>query len=184
MSSASLLETLPLTEVAPAEAAGVSRGSAERTPAAATAERAVEAVMEVAERASTRERSSVTLQFDLHGTPLDVRVVMRAGEVQTTFHTNSPELRAALQTEWAAVTEALPAERIQSFAAPVFAASDANTATAGGGDTGARQRQFEPPADRPGVATPTRNAPETPSENPTVRQPAYATTAHHLHTLA
>ncbi len=178
-------ETLSPLEVAPADAGMVSRhGATERTTPAATAERAVEAVLAASERAGAGERSSVTLQFDLHGNPLDVRVVMRGGEVQTTFNTASPELRAALQAEWAAVSESLPAERAHVFTTPVFSANDSNPAASGGGDPGARQRPFEAPPERAASVPAPRPVAETTAETLPARLAARTPTAHHLHTLA
>lgn len=92
------------------------------SPAAATAHQAVEAVFSALESVTADQRHpAVTLQFSVHGTGLAVRVERRGDAVQTTFHTDSPELRAALAHEWKAAANA-PAPGAPRLAEPVFAA--------------------------------------------------------------
>lgn len=102
-----------------------------------TTHRAVEAALNAAERVSAREQHSVSLQFNVGGNDLNVRVQMKDGEVQATFRTDSAELRAALSNEWREV--AGQSNRASRMADPVFAGStDAGSNFSG--DT-TRQRQ-------------------------------------------
>ena len=115
-------------------------------PAApAAAHRAVDAVLNAAERFSTGERHTVNLQFSVGGADLAVRVELRADEVRATFRTDSAELRSALAHEWQAVS-ADPGGRPFRLAAPVFAANstDPSGLAAFAGDSAPRQRDPNP----------------------------------------
>ncbi len=110
---------------------------AERPAAVAT--RAVDAVLNAVERFSAGDRHAVNLRFSVAGAELAVRVELRANEVRTTFHTDSPELRNALATEWSAATPAL-ADRSVRLAPPVFTANENSAFNAFSGDTASRDR--------------------------------------------
>lgn len=112
------------------------------------AQRAVEAVLTAVERFSDGERHSVNLSFAMGDTALDVRVELRDDAIHATFHTESPELRQALASQWQAVTGAGDSgERTLRLAAPVFtnqpAAQPAGTnfSSFAGGDGSSRQRE-------------------------------------------
>lgn len=94
---------------------------------ASSAHEAVESVLAVTDHFTTGGQHGVNLKFTVSGIDLAVRVEVRGGTVQTTFRTDSPELRAALATEWHAVTAETGA-RSSHLAEPVF------TATAGSRD--------------------------------------------------
>lgn len=107
-----------------------------------TAHRAVEAVLSVTDRFAAREQHSVNLQFSVGGTDLNVRVELRAGEVHTTFRTDSPELRSALASEWQAVTGQNREDRSARLAPPVFAGNQ-NQSSSFSGDSAPKQQQQE-----------------------------------------
>ncbi len=128
-SAAAVLEHAPVdaASVVPqervAEAAPTSLLAAEPMVAA---QRAVEAVLTAVERFSNGERHSVNLSFAMGDTALDVRVELRDNTIHATFHTESPELRKALASQWQAVTGAGDTgERALRLAAPVFTGQSA-----------------------------------------------------------
>jgi hypothetical protein len=125
-----------------AQAAGQVAGQSLPEPVALTssAHRAVEAVLDVTDRFSARNQHSVSLQFTVGDADLKVHVEMRAGEVYTTFRTDSPELRAALATEWQAVAGDSGAERSVKLAAPVFTSNN-SSGNSFSAEPDARQRQ-------------------------------------------
>lgn len=106
---------------------------------ASTAQRAVEEVLQVAERVLSRDQSSVNIQFSIGGQDLTVRVEMRANEVHAIFRTDSAELRAALSQEWQNVTNQ-GGDRSLRMAPPVFASADSNAFSSSSGDTASQQR--------------------------------------------
>ena len=143
---------LPHVSFAPVERAseieftpGLAAAAIE-TPAApipvASAHRAVEAVLVAADRFSSGDQHSVTLQFSVGDTELNVRVELRADEVRATFHTDSPELRDALSHEWQAAQASSPSERSFRLAPPVITSAQGYTSSSAfaGGDTSSRQR--------------------------------------------
>jgi len=117
---------------------------------------AVAAVLAAATPFSIADGRTVSLQFSVDGAELDVRVELHAGEVRTTFLTDSPELRSALAREWQTLTLE-SSERMLRLSAPVIT-SNSDPASGSGGfggghspqqqDTGARQqaREFFTPA--------------------------------------
>jgi len=155
---------------------------------AATAHRAVEAVLTAAERFSAGDHHAVNLQFSVGGADLTVRVEMRADEVRTMFRTDSPELRAALAQEWQTVNPG--ADRSLRLTTPVFASTDPANLAAFSGDSAPRQRESgaRTTADDSSTfatvraARATRSAPPALAE-PTSR-PALSPTMLHLHALA
>ena len=77
---------------------------------------------------------------------LTVRVEMREGEVRTQFSSDSPELRAAVATQWSGLSEGAP-DRNYHFSAPVYTTTDGRPADAGADTTSSQQQpgsgQFE-----------------------------------------
>lgn len=153
-----------------------------------TAHRAVEAVLDVTERFSARDQHAVNLQFSVAGADLKVRVELRAGEVHTTFRTDSAELRAALSTEWQSVSAQANPDRSTRLAPPVFTSNDAsnNSFT---GDSASRQReqQQQPrvtPESFAALSMPKRSGTtDFTATAPSVTRTASASSVH-LHTLA
>ncbi|MEY2878834.1 MAG: hypothetical protein RLZZ15_1214 [Verrucomicrobiota bacterium] len=113
-----------------------THAAASLPPAPVAAHRAVEAVLTAADRFATGDRHAVTLRFSVGGADLDVRVELRAEQVNTTFRTDSAELRAALAQEWQAAGPETSARTVR-VAPPVFVSSFQDAAT---GDGGSRQR--------------------------------------------
>ncbi len=127
----------------------VGEGLGAEVEQVATARRAVAATLETVQQFSTADARGVNLKFSVSGTDLAVHVAMRGGEIQTTFRTESPELRAALATEWRSVTGQFEAGA-QRLAEPVFSASSSSSsvhADAGSAHREGRSaQQQEPPA--------------------------------------
>jgi len=114
---------------------------------------AVEATLDAVEHMRDTTHSSVELQLsfsdDAH---LAVRVEMRNGEVQTTFRTDSTELRQALTSEWrqqAPTVTTDGADRPVRIADPVFTPESGSLGSAGtstGGHANSRQPSIPAPA--------------------------------------
>ena len=102
------------------------------------AHRAVEAVMTATERVDAGNRAVVRLQFSVGDASLSVHVQLRAGEIHTTFRTDSSDLRSALASEWQAVNA--DSTRAIRLADPVFAPATAQNHTAGFGGGAAQQQ--------------------------------------------
>lgn len=153
-----------------------------------TAERAVEAVLDVAHRVASRHQNSVNLQFSVGGNELDVRVEMRDGEVRTTFKTDSADLRAALATEWQAVAAQPNPDRPVRLADPVFTRADAafGAGVSGDGTSGQRGQQGHGSAESGVPVAIFRLANSgTNASSPAASQPRVDTgKSHLLHTVA
>ena len=115
-----------------------------------TAHYAVETALAVADQAASSGQRSVNLQFSVSGVDLSVRVELRGDAVHTTFRTDSPELRTALEHEWQEVSSDGQPSRTQRLADPVFASGSANgnaaatNTAADQRDSGARQQSATP----------------------------------------
>lgn len=135
----------------PAASFGVERHVSQTAPAAEPtlphAAAAVEAALDAVERVRDTGHSSIELKLSFgDDTRLLVRVELRDGTVQTTFRTDSAELRQALASEWhqaapsvVAVASDRPAVRV---AEPVFSAITGSPDFAGtstGGHPNSRQ---------------------------------------------
>ena len=152
----------------------------------ALAHRAVDAVLSAAERVSG-ERNSVNLQFSLAGNDLAVRVEFRGGSVHATFRTDSPELRAALESEWTAAGSKITDASVR-MAPPVFTSSNAGSSTTSSGEGASQQREsarqasssFSLPSPRGG---PFANSPAEDRTSAAAPRAALSTTLH-LHTFA
>lgn len=107
----------------PAVAQGLVVRPAVAAETLAAAHRAVDAVLAAADRFTPASGSVVNLRLEVGDQDLAVRVEIRGGAVHTTFRTDSPELRAALQHEWQAAA-AHPQEQSLRLATPVFSAGD------------------------------------------------------------
>jgi hypothetical protein len=153
-----------------------------------TAHQAVEAVLSAADRVASRTQHSVNLQFNVGGSDLNVRVELRAGEVHTTFRTDSAELRAALSNEWQSVTAHSSSERPTRLAPPVFTANGQSDGSFSG-DGASRQRQSDgQPSPQGFGALIGRSAPATSASTNVTSTPvasrSVAANSVHLHTLA
>lgn len=112
-------------------------------PMLSGAQHAIEAVLEAGERFTTEAQHAVKMEFSVSGEDLSVHVQMHAGEIRTTFHTASAELRSALAHEWQ-VLAADVSDRAHRFADPVFSAgSTATTAQGNGGESQGNHRGQE-----------------------------------------
>jgi hypothetical protein len=86
------------------------------------------------ERMRDAAHSSVELKLSFDDARLTVRVQLRDGEVQTTFRTDSAELRQALSNQWQQQAPALTAnasDRPLRIADPLFAAASGSQGSAG-----------------------------------------------------
>jgi len=135
-------EIMPTVPMVATTSAPVSSTETTQTPAPVLAQRAVDTILNVVE--SQAERSSlggtVNLNFNFGGDNLTVRVQMRGNEVQTRFLTESTELRAALSTQWQAMTGPGTATAGLRLLDPVFSspvATSAPTAATANSGTGA-----------------------------------------------
>lgn len=107
-----------------------------------TAGEAVEAVLQAADRITSREQRSVNLNFSVGDAQLAVRVELHGEEVRTSFRTDSPELRAALAEEWSA--RAAGGDTILRFAAPSITGSNTTSANEFSERSPQQQHEREP----------------------------------------
>ena len=155
-----LSDATPVTSTAPATEARPQPESLPQPVAlTSTAHRAVEAVLSATDRFNARDQHSVNLQFSVAGSDLNVRVELRAGEVHTTFRTDSAELRAALSGEWHTMTAQGSGDRSTRLAPPVFTTSD-HAGTSFSGDNASPQHR----------GTDARGTGENPSNLPVPRR--------------
>ena len=107
------------------------------------AERAVATVTNLVDTqftASMQKSGSVQLRLKFGGEDLSVRVELRGGEVHTDFRTDSPELQAALNREWQAVSASSP-DQLRQFVQPVFSPSSAQGDSSSSSFAGRQQQQ-------------------------------------------
>jgi hypothetical protein len=143
---------------------------------------AVEATLDAVEHARDAAHSSVELKLSFgDDTRLAVRVELRNGAVQTTFRTDSAELRQALANEWrqqAPAVVATASDRSVRIADPVFASSSGSLDSAGtstGGHSDSRQpsapaqtqSSFASPGQPQPSAAPAFQRPSGPARLPT-----------------
>lgn len=105
-----------------------------------TAHQAVESALAIADHFTTGGQRSVSLQFSVSGVDLAVHVELRGDAVHTTFRTDSPELRTALQHEWQSVAASNPSSQPQRLADPVFTASSTGSGSFASSHSAADQR--------------------------------------------
>lgn len=133
----------PRVEAALADFTAQQSTEAGGAPRFSHAQRAIEAVFEAGERFTTEAQRAVKMDFSVSGEDLSVRVELQAGEVRTTFHTTSAELRSVLAHEWQVLAAGDPA-RSHRFADPIFSNDSAPTAGHGhGGDNQGNHRGHE-----------------------------------------
>jgi hypothetical protein len=138
---------------------------------------AVEATLDSVEHMRDAARTSVELNLSFgNDDRLAVRVELRNGEVQTTFRTDSTELRQALSNEWhqqAPTVTADTSDRPLHIADPVFVADSGSqqfSGTSTGGQTDSRQtptfspeKSFLPSSPQP--QSQASSAPSSPSSS-------------------
>lgn len=132
-----------MVDAAPQAAGAPAAEPMPQLVAASVARRAVEAVTSVVDAQAASKLQpvpSVQLKFKIGHEDLAVRVALRDGVVHTEFRTDSPELRAALQQEWKAVT-AQPESALR-FLEPVVSAA---SSTQSGTNSFAQQQQQHSP---------------------------------------
>lgn len=136
-------------EFAPAGAASANSAPTEMpdVPAevAATAQRAVDAVLSAAERLAQGERSSVKLQFAMGDTEVSVRVERHETSIHATFHSKSAELCAALTRECQAISFESPerAFRLETSVVSGGGATQSSGFSSSSGDASAQQRDAQ-----------------------------------------
>jgi hypothetical protein len=159
------------------------------TTSAPQAAQIVREIRDIADGLWAVERNSVEVRFNFSDTErLSVRVEYKNGVVQTTFRTDSPELRDTIAREWQsqiASTDARP----YRVADPVFntPAPDARGFSLGGDPSRQQQRQAEQSATPASFAASFGRNPaagsslSAPAANPVFTRPD---TALHLHAFA
>lgn len=189
---------LPMPTTSPITLAGPTPNAAppsERLPSAAAA--LVERVVRTAELATSQPTEQVSVRVDLPDLGLvEVRVALRDGQIQTAFHSNSPEVRESLATAWNGFMNGREGSS-HTWAEPTFAplastpAPDSSGAAGGpsfaqqsAGQGGNHSQQGRSPAggDRPPAATDSGSAPVSvpvPAHEPTNLHPR-----RHLHATA
>ena len=179
---------------APVAAAAGQTASTPDTASATpvVAQRAVETVLGLIDtqiRQADQNAGTVNLNFKFGHEDLSVRVQMRGGEIHTQFRTDSPELRAALATQWRTVTASAPTTQSR-LADPEIVPATASTVS--GFQTSAQnQNSFQQQASQQGshaLVPPElrplrRFSPETAAE-PAPRSPSYNPGSIHLTALA
>lgn len=100
------------------------------------AHRAVDAVKSATEYLDAGNRTTVRLQFSVGDANLSVHVELRAGQIHATFRTDSGDLRAALASEWQAMSG--ETGRAVRLADPVFASATGQSNSFG--DSASQQR--------------------------------------------
>ncbi len=127
--------------------AGTGQVTEAHVSRAAEAVDVIREVVSMTDDLRSRERSSVEVQFQFKDNArLDVRVAYRDGEVQTTFRTDSPELRETLNREWQLQAVAPAAEtKPYRLADPVFISTEMTSSQPGGfgGDTSRQSSQHQ-----------------------------------------
>jgi hypothetical protein len=154
--------------------APATRATAEPvSPSVSHAAAAVEATLDAVEHMRDAAHSSVELKLsfsdDAH---LAVRVELRNGEVQTTFRTDSTELRQALTNEWhqqAPTVTAFSSDHPVRIADPVFAPGSGSLESAGtstGGQANSHQPSGPAPAESSFFASPRPQSQASPASSP------------------
>jgi hypothetical protein len=160
-----LFRALPAQEVGSVAPAATAQ---EASPNARAAQ-AVETVVALVDAQTGRAQgasSAVKINFNINGDDLAVRIEVSNGAVRTQFHTDSPELRAALATQWQAAAPSVSGKAL-SFQQPTFSGAPGNSDSASSADGGASRRQARPDAEDENPSwTPTGAKSATP------RQPA------------
>jgi len=153
--------------------------------AAVSARHAIDVIAQAADAQASRGQSGTSVSFNLklEGDTVTVRLEMRQGSIQTQIATNSPDLRAAIASEWSGLANGSSA-RTYTFSTPEFTSGDGRPADTGAGEGGARRESPLPP-DGQGGALPAPSATGNLSETPAAgASPSPGATARHLSALA
>jgi hypothetical protein len=145
------------------QSGGVSTATPTDAPFSAHAPKLVQEIRQIADRISSIDRNSVEVRFDFSDSArLSVRVEYRDGTVQTTFRTDSSQLRDAISHEWQ-TQGAANEQRPYRMAEPVFSQTSSDRQNfSSPGDGSGRQRAFDQPA-APSFSSTGRNAGSTTS---------------------
>lgn len=160
------------------------------TPAASAAQAAqiVSEIRDIADGLWAVERNSVEVRFNYSPTErLSVKVEYRDGVVQTTFRTDSPELRDTIAREWQTQVASASESRPYRVADPVFNTPPADARGFSlGGDASRQQRQAEQSGSASHTfATTSGRGPSSSSVAPaSVTVSSRPDTALHLHAFA
>jgi hypothetical protein len=141
----------PIQSVVSAES-GLKSSSSPLPPEPVPAARQVlSTILKVIDQPERIEQAKVDLQFSFGKDTLEVRVGMQAGQVHTTFQSSSPELRAALASQWQGFTEQVT-DATRTLLEPVFKETPSPTlGSSGQQDSSGQQsasRHRETPFDR------------------------------------
>jgi hypothetical protein len=174
---ASPVQTLQsVSTVSPAEASANVRAT-----------HAVETVVALVDAQASRTQgaaSAVKLNFNFNGDDLAVRIQVSNGSVHTQFRTDSPELRAAISSQWQSVSST-SAGREMNFLQPSFSSAngspDAALTSDGGASRGRDSSESEGQTPSWASANFESEVASEPASEPT---PASLSTARHLHTFA
>jgi hypothetical protein len=178
-------------EGASGNSSNVERGVESSAPKAATAPHAAQIVSEIRDIADglwAVERNSVEVRFNFsENERLSVKVEYRDGVVQTTFRTDSPELRDTIAREWQSQIASASEARPYRVADPVFNTPPADARGFSlGGDSSRQQRQAEQSGNAPHTFATTSG--RGPSSSSVTAAPVTSfsrpDTALHLHTFA
>ncbi len=169
--------------------------SSERLPSAAAA--LVERVVRTAELATSQPTEQVSVRVDLPDLGLvEVRVALRDGQIQTAFHSNSPEVRESLATAWNGFMDGREGSS-HTWAEPTFAplastpAPDSSGAAGGpsfaqqsAGQGGGHSQQGRSPTggNHPRMASDSETSPVAVSVS--APEPTTLHPRHHLHATA
>lgn len=147
----------------------------------------VHEIHQIADGLSSVERNTVEVKFRVgEDERLSVRVEYRDGQVRATFRTDSPELRAAIATEWKGQPVASE-HRSYRFADPVFTTSaSSSSGFAAGEDSSRQQRSAEQPVPfaRAAATAASRSAASTTKVVSTATPARTDATAGRLHAIA
>jgi hypothetical protein len=155
---ADLFKTLPSQAEASVRPAAIAPEAASNLRAAQAVE-TVAALVDAQTGRSQGVTSSVRINFNFNGDDLAVRIEVINGAVHTQFRTDSPELRAAIATQWQIAAPTNPGGAL-TFLQPAFSAASRSPDTATTQDGGASRREAsrDPEANARGW-TPARTSP-------------------------
>jgi len=177
----------PLPSASAPAGTATAAASADASQASSSARVAVEAVVKLVDAQTGRAQepvSAVSLNFKFGSEDLAVRVEWRNGEVHTQFRTDSPDLRAALASQWQAASPGT-GDRSTVFASPVFSSTGDQAPSTAGDGRNAWQYGQQGSSDSSGSArTPRQNARTAAPEQPSDAGPSPLSTALRLHTFA
>jgi hypothetical protein len=165
-----------------------AESSAPQAAAAPQAAQIVSEIRDIADGLWAVERNSVEVRFNFsENERLSVKVEYRDGVLQTTFRTDSPELRDTIAREWQSQIASASDARPYRVADPVFNTPPADARGFSlGGDSSRQQRQAEQSGNAPHTFATTSG--RGPSSSSVAAAPVTSfsrpDTALHLHTFA